>query len=70
MFIQITKSQAIILAIHGKSIWFSSSNMTYLGSYFSKKEFNGVPESEIIDIFRFFGNQVYFYIEVDINSIK
>lgn len=70
MFIQVNKSQAIILANYGKSIWFSSSNVTHLGSYYSKKEFNGVTESEIKDIFRIFGNQVYFYIEIDINSIK
>lgn len=70
MFIQITKSQAIILANYGKSVLFSSSNVTHLGSYFSKKEFKGIPDPEIKDIFRIFGNQVYFYIEVDINSIK
>ena len=70
MIIQITKSQAIILAIYGKSIWFSSSNVTYLGSYSSKKEFKGITEAEIKDIFRIFGNRVYFYIAVDINNIK
>ena len=70
MCIPVNKSHAIILAIYGKSIWLSSSNVTYLGSYSSKKEFKGITEAEIKDIFRIFGNQVYFYIEVDINSIK
>lgn len=70
MFIQVNKSQAIILAYHGKSIWFSSSNVTYLGSYSSKKEFKGIPGFEVKDFFRVLGPHVYFYIEVDINSIK